>query len=505
MFERKQIMDYLDPKKKRARKNRLLIGYGLIAIAIAIATVLLVYIANGWFIDRNTGQVIQNGLVYLDSRPGNAEVYINGQKQRTKTDARLVIPEGLYDFELKKEGYRSWQRSIRLEGGSLRQLTYAKLIPNELETTPALDLRADPTAVSQSINKRWLVTSYAETPLSLTLTDLEQATITATTLEIPASLVTNPTSGSVEIIEWAEDDRHFLASYTVGSEVSYISVDRENPAQSQNLNTLFANKNLEIGMRDRKFDQFFVYNPATKILATASIKDGVSPEPYVEKVIDYKTFATDWVLYVSESGDEGLVNVNFKRGDRSMLIKQIKTSETYLLQLAKLGNAPVMGFSSPVENRAVVYNDPEAYINENPGVKVPIATTVLRVVNPIDLRISADSSVILAYGPENFASHEFKADKSYNFEAGVPVDPVQEIQWLDGQHFQFSSEGIQFMIDFDGSNRYELVRSIPTLGNVYSEDLSLMFSFTPATAGISGRPAVPARINLTNLLLEADR
>ncbi len=496
-------MDYLDPKKKRARKKRLMIGYSLIAVAIAIATVLLVYIANGFYIDRNTGQVIQNGLVYLDSRPGGADVYINGEKQRSQTDARLVIPSGLYNFELKKEGYRPWQRSIRLEGGSLRQLTYAKLIPNNLETAPVLDLRSNPVAVSQSINKRWMVTSYAENPLSLTITDLEQTEITALPLDIPTSLVSDSAAGKLEIAEWSEDNRHFLASYTTGAEISYILVDRENPALAQNLNTLFANKNLKIELRDRKFDQFFVYNPATKILSTASIKDGLSQDSYVEKVIDYKTFATDWVLYITESGEEGLVDVKFKRGNKDMLIKQIKTSDRYLLQLAKLGNAPIMGFSSPVENRAVVYNDPESYISKNPDVKMPIATTVLRVTNPIDLRISADSSAILAYGPENFASHEFKADRSYNFEAGAPVDSTQEIRWLAVQHFLVSSEGKQNMIDFDGSNRYELVSSMPALSSVFSE--TIMFSFTPAANGVNGQPAVPARINLTNLLLEADR
>jgi predicted heme/steroid binding protein len=498
-------MDYLDPKKKRARKNRLIVGYGLIAIAIAIATVLLVYIANGFYIDRNTGEVIQNGLVYLDSRPGGADVLINGEKQRTKTDARLVIPSGQYTFELKKDGYRSWQRTIQLEGGSLRQLTYAKLIPNQLETAPSLDLRSNPTAISQSINKRWLITSFADSPLSLTLTDLEQSPLTSIPLEIPPTLVSESTTGQIEIVDWADDNRHFLATYTVGDTVSYISVDRENPSLAQNLNTLFGNSAYEIGMRDRKFDQFFVYNPSVKSITTASISGGVSTDIFVENVIDFKTFGTDWVLYVTESGEEGLVDVRFKRGDKNILIKQIKTSDNYLLQLAKLGNAPVMGFSSPVENRAVIYNDPEAYLNDNPDVKMPIATTVLRVNSPIDLRISADSSVILAYGPENYASHEFEADRSYNFEVGLPVDVSQEIAWLDGQHFLFSSAGKQHMIDFDGSNQYELVESIPTLGSIYSEDLSLMFSFTPSAVGINGQPNIPARINLTNLLVEADR
>jgi flagellar basal body-associated protein FliL len=88
-------MDYLDPLKKRRKKTKLMIMYVLIGIiAIAIATVVFVYLINGYSIDRQTGEVIQNGLVYLDSKPESAEVYLNGQKQRGRTDARLVLAGG---------------------------------------------------------------------------------------------------------------------------------------------------------------------------------------------------------------------------------------------------------------------------------------------------------------------------------------------------------------------------------------------------------------------------
>jgi hypothetical protein len=100
-------MDYLDPKKKQRHKVQLLIGYGLFAVAIGFATLVLVYLANGYYVDRSTGEFIQNGLVYIDSRPGGASVYLNGEKQRGTTDSRLVLPAGKYDFSLGKGGYRS--------------------------------------------------------------------------------------------------------------------------------------------------------------------------------------------------------------------------------------------------------------------------------------------------------------------------------------------------------------------------------------------------------------
>ena len=176
-----------------------------------------------------------------------------------------------------------------------------------------------------------------------------------------------------------------------------------------------------------------------------------------------------------------------------------------MLQLAKLGNAPIMGISSPVENKAVVYKDPEKYLNENPTASIPIATTVLRVTNPLDLRISADSSIIMAYGLENFASHEFEADRSYNFKVSLPIDPIQELRWIDGQHFLFSSNGKQVMMDFDGSNMYELVASMPLLGSIYTNDIETMYTFNPSVAATDTTPTTPASISVTSLLAPADR
>jgi hypothetical protein len=498
-------MDYLDPKKKRQHRTQIAIGYALFAIAIGFATLLLVYLTNGYYIDRGTGQVIQNGLVYVDSKPGGAEIFLNGEKQRGATDARLVLPDGTYDIELRREGYRNWSRNLILEGGSLRKLTYPRLIPETLTTTPTGSLRSNPTTALQSIDKRWIALGYSDSPLLIDLIDTESPTPVADTILIPRNIVANQTEGKIEIIDWADDDRTFLAKFTSGETTSYLLIDRENPENSQNLNTIFKNPTFEISFQDRKKDKFFVYQASTQSLFRGDLNSGVSPTPIEIKVQQYKTFGNDWLLYVTESGEEGLVEVRFKRGDKDYLIKYLKTDDDYLLQLAKLGNAPVMGISSPIENRAIIYNDPEDYLNNNPDAKIPVATTVLRVNNPIDLRISTDSSVIMAYGANNFASHEFDADRSYNFKIDIPIDPIQEIRWLDGQHFLFSSNEKQMMMDFDGSNMYELANSMPIIGSFYTNDINKMYSFTAAVAETPETVAVPAQFNLTELLVEADR
>lgn len=501
----RQKMDYLDPNKKRAHKIRIMVGYGLFAVAISMATLILVYMANGYYVDRSTGEVIQNGLVFVDSKPGGSDVYLNGEKQNGKTDLRLVIPAGTHSVDIKREGYRDWRRTFQLDGGSLRRLTYARLFPNQLETANELSLRADVVDGSQSINNRWVVLSHAQDPLTLSVIDTEQPVAVLQALTIPKTIVANPDAGTLEFVEWIDNDTGFLAKYTVSGVVSFLLVNRENPDQSQNLNTLFGDSSLEIRLRDRKADQFFVYNPTTKFLHTATTSAGLSTDPLIKDVIAYKAFASDWVVYITPSDKKGYVDAHFLRGDKDIMLKQLQEDSGYLLQIAKLGNAPVMAISSPIENRAVVYNDPQAYLNANHDAHIPVATTVLRVNNPLGLSISADSSVVLAYGLDNFASHEFEADRSYNFKVDLPIDVVQKPRWMDGQHISLSSNGVQHVIDFDGSNLNELTVSAPSAGSFYSDNFNFMYSVKQSVPATDVNPAVSAIFTSTHLLTANDR
>lgn len=500
-------MDYLDPQKKKAHKRRITIGYILFAIVIMFATTVLVFFANGYDIDPDTGEVIQNGLIFVDSKPTNADVYLNGVKQGNQTDARLVVPAGDYDIGVFKPGYRNWTRQLKLEGGSLRRITYPRLIPDTLDTTTALTLRSDPVYSSQSIDNRFFVLSHADDPLDLTLIDIDQAVPVPQSLAIPASITTLDNTGAVEIIEWAANNRHFLATYTVGNSVEFILVDSEEPELAVNLTELFGRPNATIQLNDRRIDRFFVYDTGSQSVYTAT-DTSISLVPILTDVIEHTNFGSDWTLYVTptKSKTDTDVQVRFMRGDKDILIQTMPEEDKYMLELAKLGNAPIMAIGSISQERTIVYNDPENFLNSNPEAIKPVATAVLRTVKLRDISISSDSSVILAVGSDSFAAYEFEADRSYRTTHGeTKVDGTQDIHWADGQHYIFASNQTQVVSDFDGSNRYELVTSSPVFGSYFSADVQTMYTITNRQTNEAGTVIAPAQLNATSLLIEADR
>ncbi len=500
-------MDYLDPQKKKAHKRRITIGYILFAIVIMFATILLVFIANGYDIDPDTGEVIQNGLIFVDSQPTNADVYLNGVKQGGQTDARLVVPAGDYDIGIFRPGYYNWTRQLRLEGGSLRRITYPRLIPETLETTVAVTLRSDPIFASQSINNRFFVLSYADTPLNLTLVDVSQTAPVAKSLIIPSATFTSTEPGVVEVVEWAANNRHFLATYTVDDAVEYFLVDTEQPDEAVNLSTLFGKPGATVELNDRRIDRYFVYDPVVQSLFTAT-DTSISLKPVLTDVIAYKNFGSDWTLYVvqPETSPDTEVQVRLKRGDRDILIQTMPIETEYMLELARLGNAPIIGIGSTVQERTIVYNDPENFLNNNPEASKPVATAVLRTVNLQNISISSDSSVIIAVGSDSYAAYEFEADRSYRTTHGeTVVDGTQDIRWADGQHYIFASKQTQIISDFDGSNRYSLVSSTPVFGSYFSDDVSTLYTVTAQQTNDNGEVTTPASLNATSLLILADQ
>ena len=80
--------------------------------------------AYGYGFNTKTGGVVENGLLFVDSKPGGATIYLNGQNQNETTSARMVLTGGAYDLSLKKDGYIDWQRRTTVSEHSVLRMVY---------------------------------------------------------------------------------------------------------------------------------------------------------------------------------------------------------------------------------------------------------------------------------------------------------------------------------------------------------------------------------------------
>lgn len=474
-------MDYLDPIKKHQHRIRLYIGYGLLTVAVAIATVILVYIGNGFYVDRSTGDLIQNGQFFVNSDPDGATIYLNGRQQRPKTPGRLVVPSGIYNVSIKRDGYRDWQASnVLLEGGTVERLDYARLLPTTLTPTAVQTFANSPYAVSESTDRHYITLQFSDHPLSVFVMDLTKPESAPMEVILPKTLFSDPAKiGQLQLTEWADDNKHFIIKNMVdGVAQEFIIVNRENPDQSVNLTRELHLGVTEVTLHDRAYDNYYVFDAAAKTLSTVDLSDK-NLKVKINDVVYYKTYGSDYILYITAAApaDKGKMQARLDVDGKSYLMREVPESPAYLLAIAKLGNAPVLAIGVQNENKVTILRDPLTYLKANPRQLLPLPTTVLQVKSPTEVSFSTDVTTAMARGGQNFASHNFDLDKTSKFVLPAPTSNTP-IQWVDGKHMTAVSGGAVQMFDFSGENLQKMVPSLENLGVFFDNSYQSTYTFT---------------------------
>ncbi len=488
-------MDYLDPVKKRNHRIRLYIGYGLLTCAVAIATIILVYVGSGYFVDRKTGDLIQNGQLYLNSAPEGASIFLNGRQQRPRTAGRLVIPSGKYSVVLKRDGYRDWSADVSLDGGVVQRLDYARLIPKTLKSIPLQTFASSPYSITQSSDRNYLSLQFADKPLSIFIIDLTKADSEPKEIILAKTLFADPAKlGQIVLTEWADDSKHFIVKNVVDNIAKdYLVVNRDLPDQTINLTLQLHLDGLDFSMRDNAFDQYYAYDAAQKTLGTINLSDKILV-PKLTDVTTFKTVGPNTILYVTSTAasTKTKMQVRLLSGDKNYLMREVPQSVTYLIAISKLNSQPVIAIGVASENKVTILRNPLAYLKTHPAQLLPQPTTVLQVESPTEVSFSTDATAVMARGGQHFAAHNFDEDKTARFDASVSL-PATLLKWADGKHLIAVSGADSYLFDYDGANLQKMVPSIDGFGAYFDISYQAVFSFR---VGSEGKPFDVTRASL---------
>jgi hypothetical protein len=481
------MMDFLDPKKARAKFIRLIIGYVLIAIALVLATTVLLYLANGFGVQQ--GKVIQNGLVFVSSNPSGAAIYLNDKQQDNQTNSRLVLPSGTYTMRLARDGYREWQRAVTVEGGSVDHFDYPLLIPSKLSSSLVSEYPAQPLLATQSPDRRWLLVQPSSQALNFDVYDLrdpKEVKTRKTTITMPANILGLPQSENqtFKLAEWARNNTHVVLQHIVGDQMEYILLSRDKPEESVNLTRkLNLAAGDEISLQDKKFDRYFIHSASAQTLTTATL-DNPTPVPLLNGVIAYKTYGADVVLYATGVGaPEGKVVVKQYQDGKSYIIRQIPKQNDYLLDISTYDSHWYSVVGSAAEDHVYVYKDAvDRLKNDANQAMAPVESMKLKTPNYIEF--SANSQFIMTENGQDIATFDAENERSYNYRLDRPVDdPQQHVTWMDGYHLRFVSRGELTILDYDGSNVQTLVGGNPAYLPFFDTAYETAYSMTTLTTG----------------------
>jgi len=483
-------MDYLDPRKRRAYHIRLIVGYILVAIVIGLGTVIIVYGANGYGINTKTGQIVQNALLFADSHPGGAEIFLNGRDRHVTTAARLVLPTGKYTLTLKKDGYRDWTREFQLDEQSVARYVYPFLFPlnpsvKNLKTYPSAKM-----LITQSPDRRWLLIQNDPGGVKAPRLDvydansLDQTTPIVQQINLPNSIFTNYSDASrLSEIEWSTDNDHLLVKQLYPGGAEFLVVSRTKPVESFNVNRLFGVNSAQVSLYDKKADRLYMLDRIGGSLKLGNTVSRTASTVISKNVLTYKPYGKNIITYVTDQNEPaGKVEARIWDSASTYKLNTFDAGKQYLADAARFQGNFYFAVGSDANDRVSIYKNPIDQI-KNPTYGRAIPVLALHIEKPQRVSFSENARFITVQSGQRLATYDIETDDNYEFSVKEPL--AGYLVWMDGHRLIGQSESKVLVMDYDGTNRQFLTATSLTLGGLFNRDYKHLLTVAPAADGAS--------------------
>lgn len=491
-------MDFLDPKKRKAHQTRLYIGYGLMALLVGMVAILMLFQAYGYSFNIKTGDISQNGLLFVNSNPVPATLTLNGEV-KGEVDQRLILPAGTYSMQLNREGYREWRHDVVLDGGKIERFVYPFLFPTDLAIAATRSYDTKPAFATQSPDRQWLLVQVPGSYTQFDVTDLNLEDPAVERIALAPELFTSEGSThSLSLVEWSTDNRHVVMKHAYDGGSELLLVDVTEPELSQNLSKVIPVGFDNLRLRDKQFDSYYLHNKSLQTLQRFDL--GSTQATTVQtNVLAFQPHGDDELLYVaSDSDTEGTVEVRMVENGSSYTIKSLPTGKKYLLDIARYNNRWYTAMGTADEGKVYVLRDPLVPIRSDPPKRI-ISTSVLRLQDPQFVSFSQNARFLSVQSGAKFTVYDAEANRNYLFDTELPLEGVQKASWMDGHRLSLISEGVHNVFDFDGTNKQTLAASYASFQPYFNRDYNAVFTLAPSTGSQQG-----ARLLRTPLLFEGE-
>ncbi|HVO86331.1 MAG TPA: PEGA domain-containing protein [Candidatus Binatia bacterium] len=456
-----------------------MVGYFLMGIVLLLATTILVYGAYGYGINTKTGQIIENGLLFIDSKPSGASIYLNGQLQSSKTSARLVVPAGDYKLTIQKDGYRSWQRSFVIDEHDIARYSYPFLFPVKPQTTALKDYSSLPTLITQTPDQHWLLIQQpASTATSLNFDEYDTTNLAAgaQTINFPVSLLNNTDSSPpvLKAVEWSTDNKHVLLEHTFPTGHEFIVFDRTDPSKSFNVNQMFKISPTSVSLRNKSINQLYVFDQAAGSLAVADTTQGVLDPVFLNHVLAYKAYGDSLLTYVTNVGvSKGEVQARIWNNGKTYPLYTFSAGTNYLIDAAQFQGHWYYVAGSDT-SRIDVYEDPLNDI-QNPAYNRAVPILGFNLPGATLVSFSDNTRFIGIEAGQSFGVYDLEAEKAYHYTVKQPL--TAPVTWMDGHRWIGQSGSDVFAEDYDNTNVQLVTPTVYSGGGLFTSDYNQMITF----------------------------
>lgn len=452
--------------------------YGLTGVLVILITIALVFAADGYDIDKKTGEIIHNGLVMVASEPVPADIYINGVSENDATKSKLSLPSGQYEVLLKRNGFHDWSKKINVEGSDVVWLHYPRLIPTDIKTSD-VEAFKDIDMATQSPDNKLLLLHEASGENQLLLIDATDQGSTATTVIVPTIVLTQEIGAPsrFEAIDWAQDNKTVLLTHTSGSVSELIMLDVTKPTEAINLSKIFELDMTDLSFIDDSKDK--LYAVVSSSLRRIDVKAKTVTGALIDNIAQY---SSDDGYVAAVHGEKGEEKVSLLDGDKLMRFSDLEGEvSNYIVAINHFDGDRHLALSDIAGDLTSVYRDPIRII-EHPDEKTEIAR--LKLDDLKYLSFSPNGQFVMVQSGESFRLFDFDTESKRAFNMRLEVVKTTEANWIDDFHLSLiDTKSGAYFIDYDGLNPHMINAVDAKLGVFYDEKIEGMYFFSTDKTG----------------------
>ncbi len=418
-------------------------GYLGVTLLVVGVTVALVAYGNDYVYDFSTHRIIQKGHVIINTLPNGIRVTADGKQLNKKTPYQAAYKVGVHSFELAKDGFLPWKKTLEVIAGQVTLARYVILMPKDPVRTV---LDSQPQLVAQAISKDHRHLAYISGGATPALYTLDLGNPKPVKLYAPKAATATEPAEVLTGVTWSDDASHLLVVSSMGDQVVH-RLAAASGGEPLNLTNQYRFNFTGLKFSSSTWKQMYWVSP-DGLRRVDNDNQSVSAV-LADKVTQFWVMP-DRVLYVQQTDlGRSLWSLD-NRGHRQELIQALVESDSYAVAYANYRGKDELAVVPSKTQTGTLYSDIFG--------STPVAKVVAHDVTGISF--SPDGHLLALSSPTVITTYDLERSSIDNsFVSYSIVDQpgtLSALTWFDNYHLLTNREGKLYWSEFDGANRAEL-------------------------------------------------
>ncbi len=450
-------MHHLSKKKKELIRR--IVVYIFMIVSVCVTVTLITLLVLGFRFNIFDGQVEQYAFLQYSSVPSGATVTVDGTKVSAKTPTKSSVKAGLHQIEMKKDGYKTWSKSIDVKAGTLTWLSYALLIPKNLSVETVENIDQVYSSLPTPKSKGLIIQYRPDAPL-FELVDVTSNNPKITKISIPTSAYSDSLTADIQhgflMKKWDESGRYVIVKHTFGDKFEWLVFDTQNPALSKNISLTFDITIESIDFSGTSGNNYYIIqNGDVRKLDMAA---GTISKVLASNVSSMFVYEANIVVYAGKptNGSEGSIIGVYRDGDESTyVIRTLTNVNTSSIKIATTNyfNQDYIAYSDGQTINLIGGKYPNNFGDSTTTLSPVTSFTISGDI--ISLSFSLTGQYVMAQSSLSFSSYniEYQILNEVNNNC---TDVKSPVEWLD-ENYVWSTCGNSLIIqEFDGANAHTI-------------------------------------------------